>query len=273
MADNKLDGKFVEYDLETAINVLPTEHGGTGRANFAIGDNDHILIYNGSVEEIQAINLSGTLLRQAMVGYNIANLTIEQRLVAAKNHIDTSSLHLPTGGSNSTFLRGDRTWQSISSSASSVYCTDEFTKSNATNVQDVLDDLDAAIYANEQAILNLDSGINKHFVVASVFNMPTTWTDVPGLSITANFQNAPVCIAASMWFGTDFKDYYMRLLIDGTEVQRRGENYISSSYNNQYEMNLIWQQVLSGTHTIKIQVMGDAGISTNSTYKSTLMTW
>lgn len=178
MANNKLDGKFVEYDLDTAINVLDIANGGTGRADFAVGDNGHLLIYNGNVAEIQPINISGDLVRQAVTGYNTANGNIESRLVAAKNHIDSASIHIPFGGTNSTFLRGDRTWQSISSSADAVIVTNNFDNISATNVQAALEALDDEVTSLNSDISTLNGLTSNGVGVTGGGYDESTWSFV-----------------------------------------------------------------------------------------------
>jgi len=145
---NKLDDRYVEYDLANSINILPVENGGTGIQD--LQNADRILV---SV----ATGIPGSPLRVGSSGWDIEQLNslsswdrlkgpFEARIQTTETHLTNTAKHIPTGGTNTTFLRGDNTWQSISADASSVYCIDQFHYSNNTNVQAVLNDIDQALY-------------------------------------------------------------------------------------------------------------------------------
>lgn len=147
---DKLDDRYVEYDLDNSINVLDFAHGGTGTNTLAPNGNILIAQATGDPDPNKALRIAdsgwgygslGALANWAAEG----NGPFEGRVQNAEAHINDASIHVPVGGTNTTFLRGDGSWQAISTSANEIYCTDEFHYSTATNVQDILDDLDQAL--------------------------------------------------------------------------------------------------------------------------------
>lgn len=147
---DKLDDRYVEYDLDNSINVLDFAHGGTGTNTLAANGNILIAQATGDPDPNKALKIAdsgwgaGSLGALANWGAE-GNGPFEGRIQVAEAHINDTGVHVPAGGTNSTFLRGDGSWQAISTSANEIYCTDEFHYSNATNVQDVLDDIDQAL--------------------------------------------------------------------------------------------------------------------------------
>ena len=144
---NKLDDRYVEYDLANSINVLTVEHGGTGINSYANANRILITKATGIPANPIRIEDSGWGIDSlgALASWDSNKGAFEARIQTAEAHIVNSAKHLPSGGTNSTFLRGDKTWQTLSSDASSIYTIDQFAHSNSNNVQDVLDDLDQAI--------------------------------------------------------------------------------------------------------------------------------
>jgi len=144
---NKLDDRYVEYDLVNSINVLPVEHGGTGVG--AYPNANRILMTKATGIPASPISIEdsgwGIGSMGALSSWDANKGPFEARIQTGETHIANVSLHLPSGGSNVTFLRGDNTWQAISTTADLVYCDDNFTQSNSTNVQNVLEDLDSKL--------------------------------------------------------------------------------------------------------------------------------
>jgi len=144
---NKLDDRYVEYDLANSINVLPVENGGTGTGDLQVADRILISKATGIPESPLKIEVSswGIDSLGALTSWDSNKGAFEARIQSLESHQSNNDIHLPTGGSNSTFLRGDHTWQVLSATASDIFTEDNFTQSDSNNVQDVLEDFDLKI--------------------------------------------------------------------------------------------------------------------------------
>lgn len=191
---DKLDDRYVEYDLDNSINVLDFAHGGTGTNTLAANGNILIAQATGDPDPNKALKIAdsgwGVGSLGALANWDPNKGPFEGRVQNAEAHMLDSAIHVPAGGTNSTFLRGDGSWQTISSSASSIYCTDEFTYSNSTNVQDVLDDLDNQININATAISSFDPsaediGVDQTWVAVTRSN-GVTYRNTTGKPIMLN---------------------------------------------------------------------------------------
>ena len=117
---NKLDDRYVEYDLDSAINILPIENGGTGRNVITPGE---VIISNSTGEaapfdvELKASGITAANLNALQ---NIgAGSTIETRIAAIENnHVAGvgSKIHVPASGVSNQYLKsvnaGNPVWQS-----------------------------------------------------------------------------------------------------------------------------------------------------------------
>ena len=109
----------------------------------------------------------------------------------------------------------------------------------------------------------------------------TSWTDVPGLSITATFSGA-VSILASLDVTSvpNWGDKAFRLLINGVAKTTRAYRYVGSAYERDWVFDLPWQETISGSATIKVQYQSakdlsneDSGGLVTDVRPWTLMTW
>lgn len=117
MTNNKLDDRHVEYNLEDAIGVLKPERGGTGQGNFQFANRVVVTEPTGDATSPIRLNVSNTTTTDlgALTSYNPAKGPFENRIAAAESHIADNSLHLPSSPGTNYYLRGDRTWQNLTS--------------------------------------------------------------------------------------------------------------------------------------------------------------
>jgi len=114
---NKLDDRYVEYDLANSINVLPVENGGTGVNSYPYANRILITKATGNPNSPISIEDSGWGVGSlgALASWDPNKGPFEARIQSSEAHISNTSLHIPSGGSNETFLRGDNTWQTLAS--------------------------------------------------------------------------------------------------------------------------------------------------------------
>jgi len=172
MAD-LLDNRYVEYDLTGAINILPAEHGGTGVST--LGFADRILITEATGIPGSPLKIVSSLFTKtdltAFIGYAASgNGPFEGRIQIAENHAANSLIHLPAGGDSSQYLRGDKTWQLISSltadhvnmaigahPASAISVNNiPFDNFFGDDVQEVLEEIDQKIGTNGNFLFDED---------------------------------------------------------------------------------------------------------------------
>jgi len=113
---NKLDDRYVEYDLANSINILPVEHGGTGINNLINADRILISQATGVPASPLKINTSSWSIDSlgALTSWDPNKGAFEARIQNTEAHVLDSGIHVPPGGTNLTFLRGDNTWHTIS---------------------------------------------------------------------------------------------------------------------------------------------------------------
>jgi len=173
---NKLDDRYIEYDLANSINVLPVENGGTGIGSYAHAN--RILITQATGVPATPIKIEESVWDiaslGALVSWDANKGAFEARIQTLETHQNTSSLHVPSGGSEYVFLCGLGTWRPASSTGSNTYLIDEFHYSNNTNVQDVLDDIDEALYITNTTLNNHITNGNP--VDIQVFSNDHFWT-------------------------------------------------------------------------------------------------
>ncbi len=114
---SKLDDRYVEYDLANSINVLPVEHGGTGIGSY--NNTNRILTTKATGIPSEPIRIEESTWDvsslDALTSYNSINGPFEARIQANEAHRLNSGIHVPSGGLNTDYLRGDNTWVPLNS--------------------------------------------------------------------------------------------------------------------------------------------------------------
>lgn len=101
---NKLDDRYVVYDLTSAINLLPIEHGGTGNQTITPG---YVIVSedNGGTTRMKSSLITDANLG-ALQNISAANL-IETRLGWLDSHLADTTDHVPTSVAASQYLRSN----------------------------------------------------------------------------------------------------------------------------------------------------------------------
>lgn len=117
---NKLDERYVEYDLDNAISILPIKNGGTG-SNVITASRVMISHPTGGAVPFETVVKASDITVEnlgALQGISAAS-TIETRIGNIENnHVGGvgSKIHVPTSGASNQYLKsvngGNPVWQS-----------------------------------------------------------------------------------------------------------------------------------------------------------------
>ncbi len=297
---DKLDDRYVEYDLDNSINILDAGHGGTGTSNIneegGFNAGQRILISHPTgfpaPDDLKILSSGWSPdYLNSLAAYDPNKGPFENRITNTETHVSDTDIHVPLNGLNTTFLRGDNTWQPISGDAENVYVSGSYDNSLSGNVEDILQDFDNAIsaadkdaaevicidvshYSNElnvQGVLNdLDQAIFNNIPVNDAIGSSWLTSGVGGYRDHAFSINLP----AGTWrvalsLGGTTGDLSTGGINDSSLiVQINGSNVSSNTVRTGYGFSVFGYGDYSGTISVNLS----AAVDTEVTYSHYLLT-
>ncbi len=150
-----------------------------------------------------------------------------------------------------------------------------------SKINNPVDDYDIVNLSTLNSTLNTNFSYNrKSVMVTSKVTMSTvnTWVDVPGLSITGNFQAGYLNILCDTFWYVGHNDIFVRLVIDNIAYIWRHYEYAGQDYCTTHMITIPYSKyITAGNHTIKVQtkcpVSHDNETDSGTIQPLILMTW